>query len=613
MKKNSKILFISTLIAVILLYVVSAIFTLGTVFTPATALASSTNPQRDKTNLNSFVNVDVLRNKPDPENEGKLIGADINKIYVYIGEVRSYATDENGVPYVEIRFQFKTKSSNDGSRYYREEVAKIPVRELSGGYEWVKVFDASEENRGEIAYSRVKICTPDSLDLYEVVFTDATGYVLATEAVFGTPEQIAEAKLVIDEQNMFKLNQSKKYHFTDAELKNLASANALRGGRVAVGEGPFTSIVHLVGISVFGTNTFGLRFFDCMAGLGMILIAYAFAVKTFGHSKYGLTVLLSVLALGAVFTSANFALGGIGAFFACLSVYLATRYFVKHYYLDDIASGIACMLGIGLCYGIAVACDMAYSLVLVGHVVLFAMARRRAYKQFKRNEKEARGLEKEDVFLTYRKNRWISVGVFAISLLIIPVALFTVSFAVCSKVYKGFYGVGFVQSALKYFVASITPSYQSFPLALYAGFGGIKVGAYYSFLNYFTSIFALVCFALVTVVVFFGKKIPFFNNVSTIKNKYKLTTVAFLTLSLPVFLGLTSSPYGFASVSVFMCAYIAFAQSILVKCAKRNVVNLAFNVATCISIVLFGLAYVGLVGIATSEVASKILYLWQVL
>ncbi len=121
------------------------------------------------------------------------------------------------------------------------------------------------------------------------------------------------------------------------------------------------------------------------------------------------------------------------------------------------------------------------------------------------------------------------------------------------------------------------------------------------------------CFLFVTFAVFFGKKFNFFSNVGVIKNKYKIVTTAFLSLCLPVFFGLTSSPYGFAGVSVFMCAYVAFAHSILVKCVKENIVNLAFSVATIIGLIIFGMAYVGYVGLAVPEVAKSILYYWQVL
>ena len=176
MKKNSKILFLTTIIAVILLYLVSAIFTLGTAFAPASALeVRSSNPNREQTHNNAFVVVDLVRSRQDPETQEKYT-ANINEIYVYVGEVRSYAVDEQGNPYVELFFHFKTAS--DESSYYNESIsAKIPVRELSGGYEWIKVFDAQTESE-EVSYNRVKISTPDCIDIYEVVFTDATGYVL---------------------------------------------------------------------------------------------------------------------------------------------------------------------------------------------------------------------------------------------------------------------------------------------------------------------------------------------------------------------------------------------------------------------------------------------------
>ena len=614
MKKNSKVLFLTTLIAVVLLYVVSAIFTLGTVFAPATALeVRSANLNRDQTINNAFVVVDLTRSKPDPNNQEKTYTATINEIYVYVGEVRTHTVDEQGNPYVEVVLHFKTTNDNDSSYYGEPLIAKISVREMSGGYGWVKIFDAQTEDE-EIDYSRVKISTPDCIDIYEIVFTDATGYVFPASAKFGTEEQKANATLLIDEQGTFKYSQSKKHQFTDKELKTISSINALKGGRLALGDGPFSTVLYFISTSTpLGITTFTLRFFDFLAGIGLIILATAFAKMLFGEDKYGLMSLLTVLSLGAVFTASNFAVSLIGTFFAVFSIHLSSRYFIKHYYLNDMGEGLLCLLGVGLFYGLAVACNPAYALISVGHAVLFAMARKRAYKQYKKEEKNAVGLQKEVVFLAYRKKNDISLGFMAMALILLPALLFIITYSACAPVYKAYYGVGFMKGASKCFFAGLKPAYVSSPFALFVGFGGVKINAFYSFLNYFTTIFALLCFLFVTFAVFFGKKFNFFSNVGVIKNKYKIVTTAFLSLCLPVFFGLTSSPYGFAGVSVFMCAYVAFAHSILVKCVKENIVNLAFSVATIIGLIIFGMAYVGYVGLAVPEVAKSILYYWQVL
>ncbi len=613
MKKNTKILFLTTIIAVILLYLVSAIFTLGTAFAPATALeVRSINPNREQTHNNAFAVVDLVRTRQDTETQEKYT-ANISEIYVFVGEVRSYAMDEQGNPYVELFFHFKT--TGDDSSFYNESIsAKIPVRELSGGYEWIKVFDAQTESE-EVSYNRVKISTPDCIDIYEVVFTDATGYVFPASAKFGTEEQKANASLLIDEQNTFVYSTSKKYHFTDRELKTVSAVNALRGGKLAVGEsGPFSTILYFISTSSpLGLTTFTLRFFDLLAGLGLIILAFAFAKTLFGEEKYGLMSLLAVLSLGAVFTASNFAVSLIGTFFAVLSLLISSRYFINHYSLSDMTEGLFCLLGVGLFYGLAIACSPAYALTGIGHIVLFTMARKRAYKKFKRDEKEAVGLQKEEVFLAYRKRNVASFGIMAISLIVLPAILFIISYTACAPVYKAYYGVGFMKGASKCFFAGLKPAYVSSPFALFVGFGGAKLNSYYSFLNYFTCIFALLCFIFVTFVVFFGKKFAFFSKVEVVKNKYKIVTVAFLSLCLPIFFGLTSSPYGFAGVSVFMCAYVAFAHCILVKCVKENIVNLAFSVATILGLLIFGMAYVGYVGLAIPEVAKSILYYWQVL
>lgn len=613
MNKSNRTFLISAIILVAF-YLLTTIFTLGTVFTPSTAWQIKTqNPNRDNTYQNAFVNIDLKLSKPDPEKEDSTVSAYIGKIYVFVGNVYSSAKDKDGKEYVDIVFQFKTQSDNTNTSYLDSFTYSLPVVYGTGGYRWIKVFDSSENGKDPIKYNRVKISSPDKFDFNEVVFTDPTGYVLDTQINVGTESQKEVARLLVDERDFFTDSKSKKYVFTDSELKNLASVEALKDGNAIVSSGPLTTVLNLVSVSIFGKNTFALRLFDCLAGLGLLLVSFIFVSKLFDNARYSLLSLVFCLALGGVFTASNFAFGGIGAFFAVVSLYCTGRFFVNHYYLEDLADAVLCLSTSGVFLGFAISCNMAYGLVSIGHFAMLIMASRRGYKRYKEDDKKAVGLEKEDLFLAYRKKRTILFLSAVLTFVVLPTVLFTVSFWAVSIVYKSYYGAGFLSSAVKYLVACFTPSYSSFPLALLVGFGGTVENGYYSFLTYIPSILALLSFVFVTLVLLLRKKVEIFKNVGVFTNKYKIITTCFATMLLPVLLGLTSSPYGFAGASVFYVSYIVFAESILVKCFNSKKVKLVVNILAIASVCLFAMAFVGFVGIELPKIINKILYLWQVI
>ena len=613
MNKSNKT-FLVTAIILVAFYLLSAILTLGTVFAPSTAWQIKTqNPDRDNTYQNAFVNIDVSTSKPDPEKEDSVVTANISKIFIYVGAVYSSTTDENGKEFIDIVFQFKTKSDNTNTSYLKSFTYSVPVIYGTGGYRWIKVFDAAESKTDAISYNRVKISSPDKFDFHEIIFTDETGYVLDTQVNTGTDDQKEMARLLVDERDFFTESTDKKYNFTDEELKNLASANALKGGNIVLSNGPLTTVFNLIAVSIFGANTFAIRLFDCLAGLGLLIVAFLFVSKLFENPRYSILALVFCLAMGSVFTASNFAFGSVGAFFAVLALYLSGRFFVKHYYLEEVEGAILNLITTGMFLGLAVACNAVYSLTSLGVFAMLIMASRRGYKKYKDDDKKAVGLEKEDLFLAYRKKRITLFVTALVALVLLPTILFTVSFLACSSVYTARYGVGFMQSAVKCFASSFAVNYKSFPLALLVGFGGTVENGYYSFLTYLPAILALLSLIFVTVALSLRKKVEFFKNVGVIANKYKIVTVSFITALLPVLFGFTSSPSGFAGASVFYVAYIVFAESILVKCLNAKKVKTAVNIIAGISLGLFAMAFVGYVGLNLPEIVNKILYLWQVI
>lgn len=612
--KKSRLTFLITAVVITALYLATAIFSLGAFFVPSSAWRiESSNADRENSLADAFVTVDIAVNKPDGDDVKK---TGVSNIYVYIGNVYSYDLDENGSPYVQINFQFKTKSATTDTSFMEKVTVKVPVKYSTGGFEWVKVFDAEKEGKNQISYARVKITTPDKFDFYGVAFTDKDGYhVPLTVADVGSKEQKECTSAVIDERDTFIASLSRKYHFTDAELKNVGAVQSLRDGKAQVGEAPLTTIIQYLGTALTGGNIspFGMRIFDCIAGLGILLLIYAFAYKLFEKSRYAVVAVIFALSIGGVFTASTVALGGaIGALFALASLFFTVKYFIEDYYGDQKSATIN-MLLIGLFFALAVASDMAYSFLIVGIALLLIFAGARAHKEYKNRELNAQGLEKENVFLAYRASRVKTTLLGILSLVVIPVAIFLIAYAICSGAYQRVYGAGFIGSAATHFIRSITPAYESNPFALFAGFGGAQVGGYHFFLNYVATIVALVSFIFVTVAVICRKKVEFFKAVPPVANKYKILLASLVGFAIPVFMGLTSSPVGFAGVSSIMAIFVCFAESILKKCVKTKTATLVVNISAILSLVLFAMAYVGIVGLALPEIVNSILYIWQVL
>lgn len=602
MKKSTITLIISAVV-ISLLYLCTAIFTLGTIWSPSNTQAWVTdgNPS-GADGQNSYVTIDL------PDNPG------IAKIYAFVGEVDTATQKES----VLINFDFKTRSDRDGnSQYYNERiVSKIPVKYGTGGYSWIKVFDSKELDRAVINYERVKINTPDCFYFHEVAFIDKDGKLIGVKISdnIKTEEEKIRSNLLIDEQESFTSSESKKFYFTDEELKNLSAVNSLANGNgIEIGSGPLSVTLDFISTAIFGKNTFGMRFFDFVSGYIMLIVAFLFANRLFGHNRYGLITSLCALALGSVFSASTFAFGLEGGLFTVLGLFFASRYFIRHFYLQNVKKAVSCLAISGLFFALALASNMGYAITVVGYVALFIMAFIRGYKQYKKEEKEAEGLQKEEVFLAYRKKKIISVLTAIVSFVIIPIVMFIIFYAICSKSYTAYFGESFFGSATEYFKLATTPVYESNPFALFVGFGGQKINGYYSFLNYVVSILGLSSLVFVIIAIAFGKKIAFFADLPSVPNRFKIAIVSFLTVTLTVFTGVNSSVCGFASVSIFYCVFIAFADYILSKCIKNGSAKVISNVCVIVSLIVFAMAFVGYVGIALPEIVNKILYLWQVL
>ncbi len=540
----------------------------------------------------------------------------VNKIYAFVGEVRSWHTDEKEGDYINLVFDFGTRSDSflEGAIYNSRIGANKENRIYLNGrtnlYRWIKIYDGGEKTVG---YDRVRFHTSDDTDVAELAFLDKKGKLISASIVqHSSFEGEKNYGGLIDEQAYFTSSQSKAYNFTDKELDEISAINAIFRGEKFVGYGFLNTLLNAVGTKIFGVNTFGLRFFSMLAGFASLLLVYYIVEMLFGRSEISALATLLALCSGQIFSASLTAYGSVSACFTIAVFAFAIKFFIDDYDMKYGRDGVKNLCFTGLFYGLALASDRSALTTVTGIIAILIFAAIRAKKQFKTQEKEAKGLEKENVYMAYRKGRvtlWIAIP---LCLLVLPIAVTLISAAFFSGFLKATYGGGFVSSLLKYYGGAFSFGYALNPFGLLIGLGSDDLGkGYYAFANYITGgLFVLSAAALILLAVF-GKKSKRLGYASKkIVNRSKMVISALVATLLPVFFG-NSSVIGFAAASAFCSATTALAFFAAEKAYGKKAI-ITFAMVTGLSFVTFATGYIGYTGIAVSLTAKNILYGWQI-
>lgn len=540
----------------------------------------------------------------------------VNKIYAFVGEVRSWHTDEEDGDYINLVFDFGPRSNTflEGGTYTTRIGANKENRIYLNGktdlYRWIKIYDGGEKTVGE---RRVRFHTSDDMDVAELAFSDRDGKLISVSMVqHSSFEGEKNYGGLIDEQAYFTSSQSKAYNFTDKELDEISAINAIFRGEKFVGYGFLNTLLNVVGTKIFGVNTFGLRFFSMLAGFASLLLVYYIVEMLFGRSEISALATLLALCSGQILSASLTAYGSVSACFTIAAFAFAIKFFIDDYDMKYGRDGVKNLCFTGLFYGLALASDRSALTTVTGIIAILIFAAIRAKKQFKTQEKEAKGLEKENVYMAYRKGRvtlWIAIP---LCLLVLPIAVTLISAAFFSGFLKATYGGGFVSSLLKYYGGAFSFGYALNPFGLLIGLGSDDLGkGYYAFANYITGgLFVLSAAALILLAVF-GKKSKRLGYASKkIVNRSKMVISALVATLLPVFFG-NSSVIGFAAASAFCSATTALAFFAAEKAYGKKAI-ITFAVVTGLSFVTFATGYIGYTGIAVSLTAKNILYGWQI-
>lgn len=606
MKKNGLTFLITTLVLA-LFYILTGAFAASSAKMPksvySTVEARTSSGGEPLSNKTSNVVLDL--------GDGQ-----VNKIYAFVGEVRSWHTDEKDGDYINLVFDFGTRSDSflEGAIYNSRIGANKENRIYLNGrtnlYRWIKIYDGGEKTVG---YDRVRFHTSDDTDVAELAFLDKKGKLISASIVqHSSFEGEKNYCGLIDEQAYFTSSQSKAYNFTDKELDEISAINAIFRGEKFVGYGFLNTLLNAVGTKIFGVNTFGLRFFSMLAGFASLLLVYYIVETLFGRSEISALATLLALCSGQIFSASLTAYGSVSACFTIAAFAFTIKFFIDDYDMKYGRDGVKNLCFTGLFYGLALASDRFALTTVTGIIAILIFAAIRAKKQFKTQEKEAKGLEKENVYMAYRKGRvtlWIAIP---LCLLVLPIAVTLISAAFFSGFLKATYGGGFVSSLLKYYGGAFSFGYALNPFGLLIGWGSDDLGkGYYAFANYITGgLFVLSAAALILLAVF-GKKSKRLGYASKkIVNRSKMVISALVATLLPVFFG-NSSVIGFAAASAFCSATTALAFFAAEKAYGKKAI-ITFAVVTGLSFVTFATGYIGYTGIAVSLAAKNILYGWQI-
>lgn len=611
MKRNNLVFYIF-MISLAIFYALTCGFAATSVKAPKTAYSTVEVSTSDGSAVSAPDTCNVTLDIANGINKG------VNKIYAYIGEIRSFKTDDTG-EYVNLVFDFKYRSDRyaDADTTYSVRVGddkeeRIYLSHGSGGYRWKLLYDGGENS---LNYDRVRMFTSDEMDIYEVAFVDKGGNVLKT-SVYAHSSLKGESgyENVCDESSAFTPSSSKAKNFTDKELDEIAGVNTvMRNSGKTFGTGVLNAEINAISAAIFGLNTFALRFPSILFGFALIIAIYLIADILFGNSYLSLFAALVAFFAGNIFAASLTASITLAACLAAYAFYFAIKFFACDYYIEDKKSAGFNVGLSGLFYGLAVSAKGSYVMLIIGLAFILVMAAIRGAKKFKADEKRAKGLEKEDVFLAYRSKKIFFGITVAAAYVVLPILLLFLSGLFVDDALVNIYPGSLAAAIFKNMGHSFGFSPEIIPIKSLIGLGSDNLGnGYYAFANYFVSALCVVSLLFVIIAFAFrNKNDKLFAAADGSVNKTKILLSAFAACFITMIFGAGYAVIDFALSSAFYALIAALALSMAVKAFGEKIKKAAF-IVLCVCFVAFAMGYVGYTGIPVHEIAKSILYGWQI-
>ena len=243
-------------------------------------------------------------------------------------------------------------------------------------------------------------------------------------------------------------------------------------------------------------------------------------------------------------------------------------------------------------FGLAVAADASLLILLAGLIVIVVYAAIRGAKRYKAEEKAAKGLEKENVFVAYREKKIVFGVSSACALVVLPALIVLASYAFVGSALGKIYRGGFLNASLAYIGSSFGFGADALlPLKTLVDFGSAGIGDYFAIANCFASLLCFVSLAFVIITLIFAGNEKFSTAVETSKNKTKLILTAFAAAFIAFVFGKSGSVANFALCSAFYSLVAALAFDSAFKIFGKNIRTVAL-VCGCVCFAAFAFGYV---------------------
>ena len=113
-------------------------------------------------------------------------------------------------------------------------------------------------------------------------------------------------------------------------------------------------------------KTIRARFILKLIGLILVVgLAFFVGYKLFGNKESGIWATVYALTIGAIISASTVSFGLTGLLFAFLGFYALAKYFIKYYYGQGGKTSLLVLASSGICYGLAIACDISLAVCLV--------------------------------------------------------------------------------------------------------------------------------------------------------------------------------------------------------------------------------------------------------
>lgn len=206
---------------------------------------------------------------------------------------------------------------------------------------------------------------------------------------------------------------------------------------------PLGKLMISAGIAIFGMNPFGWRISGTFIGILMVPIMYLFGRKVFGKKFYAFCA-----AFLFMFDFMHFGLTRIatidvyGTFFIILMYYFMYDYFVNKSYVMGFRQSLKPLFLSGLCFGLGAASKWIGIYAGGGLAVLFFITKIREYFDYKKYAHKPKKPEwVRDFFRLYiGKTILVCIAAFVI----IPIAIYTLSYIPFLNVEGGNHGLGYI-------------------------------------------------------------------------------------------------------------------------------------------------------------------------